>query len=144
MPQQPADWPKRKVVFPDIAESPQFFLDTSGAVVNGDCYWMSFDDAVEPELISLVLAVGNSSFAVQFYDAVCGNRLYAGRRRFITQYVKRFPLPRLAAADRTAVHERVEVLRALPQEEDARRAQLETELDVLVRRAFGLREEVGR
>ena len=47
--------------------------------------------------ISLILAVANSSFAVEFYDAVCGNRLYSGRRRFITQYVKRFPLPRLAA-----------------------------------------------
>jgi adenine-specific DNA-methyltransferase len=143
VPQQPAEWPKRKVVFPDIAESPQFSLDTSGAIVNGDCYWMSFDDAVEPELISLVLAVGNSSFAVEFYDAVCGNRLYAGRRRFITQYVKRFPLPRLDAADRRAVHERVEALRALPQDDDAARVQLETELDVLVRRAFGLREEVA-
>lgn len=144
VPQQPAEWPRVKVVFPDIAESPQFFLDTSGAIVNGDCYWMPLDDDTEPEVASLVLAVGNSSFAVAFYDAVCGNRLYAGRRRFITQYVKRFPLPKLAAVERFQIHERVEVLRALPENEEARRRKLEVELDALIWRAFGLREEVAR
>lgn len=143
VPQQPSDWPKRKVVFPDIAESPRFFLDTSGAIVNGDCYWMAFEDAVAPELISLVLAVANSSFALEFYDAVCGNRLYAGRRRFITQYVKRFPLPRLSPGRRMEIHERVEMVRALPASDRQRRLELEAELDSLVWRAFGLLEEVA-
>lgn len=143
VPQQPADWPKRKVVFPDIAESPQFFLDTSGAIVNGDCYWIALDDDAEPELASLILAVGNSSFVVEFYDAVCGNRLYAGRRRFITQYVKRFPLPKLDVAERAEIHKRVETLRSLPEDEEQRRQELEAELDSLVWRAFGVREEVA-
>lgn len=142
--QQPADWAKRKVVFPDISETPKFFLDTSGAIVNGDCYWMPFDAEVDPELISLVLAVGNSSFAVEFYDTVCGNRLYAGRRRFITQYVKRFPLPYIRPGGLTAIHERVEALRALASDDGIRRQEIETELDVLIRRAFGLGEEAGR
>jgi len=142
VPQQPADWPKRKVVFPDIAESPRFFLDTSGAIVNGDCYWMALDENAEPELASLILAVGNSSFVVEFYDAVCGNRLYAGRRRFITQYVKRFPLPKLAVIERSEIHERVEELRSLTIGDKQQRLELETELDALVWRAFGLREEV--
>ncbi len=92
VPQRPSDWPKRKIVFPDIAESPRFLLDTSKAIVNGDCYWMALGDEVA-DLAYLLLAVGNSSFATRYYDAVCGNRLYAGRRRFITQYVRTFPLP---------------------------------------------------
>lgn len=143
VPQQPGDWAKRKIVFPDIAESPQFFLDTSGAVVNGDCYWMALEDSAPPQLASLLLAVANSSLALEFYDAVCGNRLYAGRRRFITQYVKRFPLPQVSAGEREDIHERVEALRAL-QPSDAQRVELEANLNSLVWRAFGLREEVSR
>lgn len=134
VPQQPREWRKRKIVFPDIAESPQFFLDTTGAVVNGDCYWMAFDDDAPPETLSLVLAVANSSFAVAYYDATCGNRLYAGRRRFITQYVKQFPIPRVSGEELLAIHRLVERLRKAPTE----RAQLEIELDKRVWNAFGL------
>ncbi len=135
---QPADWPKRKIVFPDISELPKFFLDESGAIVNGDCYWMAFDDDAEPELLSLMLAVANSSFAVAFYDAVCGNRLYAGRRRFITQYVKRFPIPDVDETTRTRIHTLVEKLRATEAGSDERTA-FEAKLDTLVWAAFGLR-----
>jgi adenine-specific DNA-methyltransferase len=142
VPQQPADWPKRKIVFPDIAKSPQFFLDSTGGIVNGDCYWMALDDDVPAELASLVLAVGNSSFAIEFYDAVCGNRLYAGRRRFITQYVRRFPLPRLTDTARAEIHERVEMLLGLDAD-NPRCVELAAELDWLVWRAFGLQEEVA-
>ena len=142
VPQQPSDWRKPKLVFPDISEAPRFFLDTSGAVVNGDCYWMSLENDVNPEFASLLLAVANSSFAVAFYDAVCGNRLYAGRRRFITQYVKRFPIPRIDATTARALHELVERLRDLPESEEEVRERLEAEVDALVWQGFGLREEV--
>jgi len=40
-----------------------------------------------------MLAVANSTFAEAFYDYRFHNKLYAGRRRYITQYVKEFPLP---------------------------------------------------
>jgi hypothetical protein len=90
VPQKPNLWAYPKVVFPDIAESPKFFLDTSGAIVNGDCYWAKCESDAQALLIA---AVGNSKFARWFYDAQCGNQLYAGRRRFMTQYVERFPVP---------------------------------------------------
>jgi hypothetical protein len=90
VPQSPALWQHQKVVFPDIADVPRFAIDNSGAIVNGDCYWMTIDD---PDVAEIVAAVGNSSFCTWFYDAVCGNYLYAGRRRFMTQYIKRLPIP---------------------------------------------------
>lgn len=90
VPQKPRLWSRRKVVFPDIADAPRFAVDESGAVVNGDCYWMSIDD---PDAAEVVSAVGNSSFCTWFYDAACGNFLYAGRRRFMTQYIERLPIP---------------------------------------------------
>ena len=82
-------------MFPDISESPRFFLDTTGAVVNGDCYWITLKEGVEEDWLLLMLAIANSSFITRYYDVAFHNKLYAGRRRFMTQYVKDFPLPRL-------------------------------------------------
>ncbi|MEU0505089.1 N-6 DNA methylase [Nocardia sp. NPDC005998] len=97
VPQRPHLWRVPKVVFPDISERPRFALDRSGAVVNGDCYWMSLADlgvdGAAERLAYLLMGVANSALGLRFYDAVCGNRLYSGRRRWITQYVSRLPLP---------------------------------------------------
>ena len=97
VPQRPHLWRVPKVVFPDISERPRFALDRSGAVVNGDCYWMSLADlgvdGAAQRLAYLLMGVANSALGLRFYDAVCGNRLYSGRRRWITQYVSRLPLP---------------------------------------------------
>lgn len=107
VPQDPDSWRKPKIVFPDISPRPLFFLDETGSVVDGNCYWFTAD---EPEYLCLLLAIANSSFILPFYDAVCGNRLYAGRRRFLTQYVQRFPVPNpdsLAAQDIILVTQRL-------------------------------------
>ncbi|MFC4372604.1 Eco57I restriction-modification methylase domain-containing protein [Nocardia halotolerans] len=97
VPQRPHLWCAPKLVFPDISERPRFALDRSGAVVNGDCYWISLTDlgprASSTDLAYLLMGVANSALGLRFYDAVCGNRLYSGRRRWITQYVARLPLP---------------------------------------------------
>ncbi|MDD7986660.1 N-6 DNA methylase [Lentisphaera marina] len=89
----PEKWKHAKIVFRDISAKPLFWLDKSGAVVNGDCYWLSSMGLENLDMIYLALAVGNSRFIEQFYDAKFNNKLYSGRRRFITQYVKEFPLP---------------------------------------------------
>ncbi len=93
VPHQPADWVKPKIVWPDISEEPKFFLDSSGSIVNGDCYWIKLKEDVDPDWLYMMLAVANSKIATQFYDTVFHNKLYANRRRFMTQYVKEFPLP---------------------------------------------------
>lgn len=89
VPQNPADWPAPKLVFRDISERPTFWLDLEGTVVNGDCYWLTGDE----DLLWLAVGVANSTFIERFYDLRFNNKLYAGRRRFITQYVEQFPLP---------------------------------------------------
>jgi adenine-specific DNA-methyltransferase len=93
VPQKPAKWRRPKIVFPDISEDARFAIDRSGAVVNGDCYWIDITELPSEDLAYLMVGVANSSTAVKFYDLVCGNKLYAGRRRWITQYVGRFPVP---------------------------------------------------
>jgi SAM-dependent methyltransferase len=93
VPQKPCLWKHPKIVFPDISEFPRFSIDKSGAVVNGDLYWISLEDIGSESLMYLMLGVANSALAIRFYDHVCGNRLYSGRRRWISQYVSKFPLP---------------------------------------------------
>ena len=78
----PEQWQKRKIVFRDISEHPQFWLAKSGEVVNGDCYWFDFKDNITEEVILLILAIANSTFIEKYYDLKFNNKLYSGRRRF--------------------------------------------------------------
>ena len=93
VPQRPSHWAMPKLVFRISAMSPGFFPDRTGAVVNGDCYWLSLVSERDEDLGLLMMAVANSSLGSRYYDRVCGNKLYSGRRRYITQYVERFPIP---------------------------------------------------
>ncbi len=143
VPQDPDAWGAPKIVFRDISEKPTFWMDLDGCVVNGDCYWLTCRNATQSDLLWLALAVGNSKFIEAFYDHQFKNKLYAGRRRFMTQYVEKFPLPdpnnHLGKSIIEAA-KRVYTLIPSPETDD-----LENELDRLVWQAFGLTvEEVGR
>ena len=139
VPQQPEKWAEPKLVWPDISEGPRFFLDESGAVVNGDCYWLSCGTAADED-IALMLAVANSAFTATFYDICCGNRLYAGRRRFITQYLEDLPIPAASSETRSEIAEMVaRIRRSAPGGE----AETESALDVAIHRLFGV-EKVPR
>lgn len=136
VPQDPEAWLRPKLVFPDISPEPVFWMDDGGSVVNGDCYWIALHPGFENDLLWLALAVGNSNFAVEFYDHKFNNRLYAGRRRFITQYVSEFPLPDPA---RPVSKEIVSVAKQLFEATPSELAQkLSCRADTLVHEAFGL------
>jgi hypothetical protein len=154
VPHNPEQWALPKIVFPDIAVEPRFFLDRSGAVVNGDCYWITLRAGRQADWLLLMLAVANSSFIVRYYDTAFHNQLYAGRRRFMTQYVKHFPLPDITSQPAQNAIELVRQLVAVPAV-SARRAdvapgettsddhpldlgQKEREVDALIWQAFGL------
>jgi len=142
VPQQPDAWALPKLVWPDISDRPKFFLDLSGAIVNGDCYWLSCGDRSDDE-IALALAVANSTFALNYYDLCCSNRLYAGRRRFITQYLEELPIPKASSAAMRDVAAMVARLRANDFESGGARIALESLLESAVFELFGL-EEIAR
>jgi len=127
VPQKPALWTQQKIVFPDIADAPRFAIDRSGSIVNGDCYWMVVED---DDLAEVIAAVGNSSFCTWFYDAACGNYLYAGRRRFMTQYIEHLPIP----APKRDLVDRIRELRISNDVE---------QLDALVWSSLGLKQPIG-
>jgi adenine-specific DNA-methyltransferase len=140
VPQNPDDWSRPKIVFPDIAEHPRFFLDASGAVVNGDCYWITLKRGVDEDWLLLMLAVANSTFITKYYDTVFHNKLYSGRRRFMTQYVANFPLPDLASSTGCKIVDLVSRLL-----KDAGNGQeIEREINALVWESFGLIKEIRR
>ena len=93
VPHIPKKWKDLKLVFTDISEKPNFCLDKSGSIVNGDCYWLSLNQEISSEMYYLMLGIANSRFIETFYDYSFPNKLYSGKRRFMSQYVENFPLP---------------------------------------------------
>lgn len=143
VPQNPDAWDLPKLVFRDIAENPTFWLDLDGSVVNGDCYWLICENSKQTDLLWLAAAVGNSTFIECFYDRCFHNKLYAGRRRFITQYVEKFPLPDPnSPISKAIITTAKKIYESTPSPEADR---LQKNIDDLVWQAFGLVvEEVCR
>lgn len=136
VPQDPAAWAAPKLVFPDISEKPVFWMDTDGGVVNGECYWLQCERDNQEDLLWLALAVANSSFIEAFYDHRFNNKLYAGRRRFITQYVEQFPLPDPASREARAIVKLARSIHACMPGAEADR--LMRKLDARIWQVFGL------
>lgn len=143
VPQDPQAWAAPKLVFRDISECPTFWMDLDGSIVNGDCYWLTVGREDETDLLWLAAAVANSTLAEAFYDHRFNNKLYAGRRRFITQYVEQFPLPNPALALSRDIVARAKAL--YEANHAAETQEMEAVLNELVWQAFGLPvEEVRR
>lgn len=136
VPQDPSSWAAPKLVFRDISERPTFWLDLDGTIVNGDCYWLTADRPEHVEHLWLAAAVANSTFSEAFYDHRFNNKLYAGRRRYITQYVEQFPIPDPSSKISKKI---IAMARTIYEENHSTTvAQLEETVDELVWNAFGL------
>lgn len=136
VPQDPSAWDKTKLVFRDITEKPTFWIDQDGAIVNGDCYWIICDNPDHTDLLWLAVAVGNSYFIERFYDCCFSNKLYAGRRRFMTQYVEKFPLPNPKSIIGIKIIEKAkEIYSSIP---SSHADIIQKQLEQMVWEAFGL------
>ena len=93
VPQNPALWKFPKIVFPDISVEAQFAYDESGAIVNGNCYWIVAQNDTEKDLLLLIQGVANSELMSTYHDLCFNNKLYSGRRRYLSQYVEKYPIP---------------------------------------------------
>ncbi len=142
VPHNPSAWSTEKLAFPDISEGRTFFLCPPGWIVNGDCYWISTNASAPAHTLNAMLAVANSSFALRYYDVLFHNKLYAGRRRFMSQYVRRFPMPESGPAMEMAAMV-THLLAAKSRKNEETVSGLERELDDLVWHSFGLAKEIG-
>jgi len=136
VPQDPSAWDKPKLVFRDISKEPTFWMDLSGAIVNGDCYWMTASKPENERLLWVAMGVANSRFIAAYYDARYNNKLYAGRRRFMKQYVESFPLPPPDSKQTKNIEECSRAIYTGMGSTDC--TGLQWELDKIVANAFGL------
>ncbi len=139
VPQDPSAWSQTKLVFRDISEEPTFWIDQEGCVVNGDCYWLICENPTQTDLLWLAVAVGNSTFIERFYDYCFHNKLYARRRRFITQYVEKFPIPDpFSTIGKKITTMAKDIYECIP---SAGAEALQVELNLMVWESFGLTVE---
>lgn len=136
VPQEPSAWGKPKLIFRDISAKPTFWVDESGGIVNGDCYWLVCNNGCNPDLLWLAAAIGNSTFIEEYYDHMFKNKLYAGRRRFITQYVEKFPLLDHKSSIGGEIISMVKKVYSLLDSQDTE--EMQEEINRLVWEAFGL------
>ena len=94
VPQNPLEWSIPKLIYPDISPKPKLMFDGTGCIVDGNCYWITLRVGVDPDVLFLILGLANSRLMKHYHDLSFQNRLYAGRRRYLTQYVSLYPLPR--------------------------------------------------
>ena len=136
VPHSPKNWRKTKIVFPDISEKPIFMLDESGAVVSGECYWLLLNESEDFDLNYLILGIANSKFIEKFYDLSFPNKLYSGKRRFITQYVQKFPIPDAHSSHSRDIIDKVKTILDVSDRSEVEA--IADEIDVSVEKAFGL------
>ena len=77
----------------------------------------------------------NSTFITEYYDRRVNNKLYAGKRRFMTQYVEQFPLPSL---EKTEAREIVQIVNTVVKRGTSATPTEMSRLNSLVYACFGL------
>lgn len=97
--QNPSLMRKPKVIFPDISEKPKFSIDFNGYLVDGNCYWLSLKDGYSTDYLYLAVIVANSKIMQRFHDIEFQNKLYSGKRRYLTQYVSKYPIPNIVNSE---------------------------------------------
>lgn len=137
VPQQPLLWQQPKLVFPDISPVPKFFYDVQGCIVDGNCYWIVPNRDQHPDILFLIAGVANSQLMTRYHDLTFNNKLYAGRRRYLTQYVGKYPLPNPTTQVSQAIIQLVkELIFSAPSEQV--RLEKEKHIERLVAQAFGV------
>ncbi|HFK1661943.1 Eco57I restriction-modification methylase domain-containing protein [Bacillus cereus] len=137
VPQDPKALSAPKVVFPDISPAPKFSVDTNGYFVDGNCYWITLGNDQSTDLLYLATVVANSEFMCKFHEIEFQNQLYAGRKRYLTQYVGNYPLP-----DPNSVHSQklIEIGKILTHNTTLNEEEIkvyETEIESEIKQAFG-------
>ncbi|MGB2986142.1 MAG: modification methylase, partial [Phycisphaerae bacterium] len=110
-----------------------------GRLVHGDCYWITLRPGVSRNTIYLLLALANSSLMTRFHDLAFNNKLYSARRRYITQYVAKYPFPDPALpACRKLIALTRRIVQETTRDDQSEDHPLCAEVEALVLKSFGL------
>lgn len=136
VPHNPYFWKFPKLVFPDISAVPRFYYDTSGKIVNGNCYWIAATDEKDQDKLLLIQGVSNSKLMTKYHDLVFSNKLYSGRRRYFSQYVQNYPLPNINSEESKEIINIVKNINNISDEKNLEK--LTMELEAFVAKAYGV------
>jgi adenine-specific DNA-methyltransferase len=136
VPHNPQSWSLPMLVVPDISPVPKFLFTSEGAIVNGNCYWLTLRHGLPNDYLFLVLGIANSQLMTEYHDLAFNNKLYAGRRRYLTQYIEKYPIPSL---DSECAQDLVDLVkkRVFGVFNEEKVLQMETEIERAVRVLYG-------
>jgi len=135
VPHNPNTWKFPKLVFPDISPYPRFYLDESGRIVNGNCYWISAENNKQTELLLLLQGICNSKLMTKYHDLMFNNKLYSGRRRYFSQFVEKYPLPKQDDKNYQSIIDLVKIINGSEKVDNKNLDQLES----LISNAYGFK-----
>lgn len=138
VPQNATLWEKPKLVWADISVEPRFAIDKTGAIVNGNCYWICAETKEQEEMLYLIMAVANSKLMEMYHDIRFNNKLYSGRRRYLSQYVEQYPIP--DAKTKTGQDIIRKVKKLISTDQLSKREKIIEEIEKLVRLSFGFKD----
>ena len=113
-----------------------FFYDNEGLMVDGNCYWIISEEE-NTDMLFLIQGIANSNLMTHYHELVFNNKLYAGRRRYLTQYVEKYPMPDIHSAHSRRIVDLVKKL-VLVDVGDNMTEKYETDLEIAVAEAFGV------
>ena len=128
------EFEKPKIVYPDIAVSPQFAYDESGAYGGNTMY-------IVPTKEMWLLGLLNSKAVFWFYTKT-STQIRGGFVRFIAQYVSQIPIPPIKPAQKASISKIVnQILATKRTNPDADVSDLENEIDQIVYLLYDLTPE---
>jgi len=135
VPQNPDSWQKPKLIFPDISTHPRFYFDESKKIVNGNCYWIVAETPQDVDYLLLIQGIANSLLMTKYHSLMFNNKLYAGRRRYFSQYVEKYPLPDINTAASKRI---ISIVKKLNKLTGKNKAKLIADLEISVASAFNV------
>ena len=117
-----------KIVYPDIALSPQFSWDNDQQYLANTAY-------IIPRVEQWLLSILNSPACAWFYGQI-SPQIQNGYYRFIAQYCQQIPIPTATPAEQTELQTLVQRILENPNAENV--AHLEAEINERVYRLYGL------
>jgi hypothetical protein len=85
----------------------------------------------------LIQGVANSTLMAQYHDLCFNNKLYSGRRRYLSQYIEKYPIPN---PDNVFSKRIIEIVKLLNGKNHASKEKLENELNDCVLKSFGFKD----
>ena len=137
VPQDARLWKYPKIVFPDISVSARFSYDDTGAIVNGNCYWITSESKEDINLLLLIEGVANSELMERYHSLCFNNKLYSGRKRYLSQYIEKYPIPNPNSVYSKEIIALVKELNASNSDDNI--YGLESKINSLVYQAFGVK-----